>query len=107
MMIDKKIKGLLGLAQKARLISSGGTKVQQDIKKGKARLVIIATDASKNTQKDYRSSCAYYKIPCLFWGEKAILGDALGKPMRTVLAVLDQGFADRLIELITGESAMD
>lgn len=107
MIVDNKVSSFLGLAQKARKISSGATKVQQDIKRGKAHLVIIATDASENTHKDYLSSCAYYKIPCLTWGEKVILGAAIGKPMRTVLAVLDKGFADRLKELIVEESAMD
>ncbi len=104
---ERKISGMLGLAKRAGKISSGATQVKQDLKRGSVYLVIIATDASDNTQKEYTSNCQFYKTPLVIWGDKEILGKAIGKPMRTVLAVLDQGFADRLKELITGEIAMD
>lgn len=103
-MIDnKKIASMLGLAQKARKLSSGATQVQQDIKSGKAVLVIIAADASDNTLKEYRDSCAFYQVPLVTWGDKESLSHAIGKPLRTVVAVLDRGFADRLKELLMGE----
>ncbi|AZR72392.1 hypothetical protein BBF96_02680 [Anoxybacter fermentans] len=100
---DKRIVGMLGLAQKAGKISSGAFQVEKDIKKGRAYLVIVATDASANTLKDFRDSCKYYKVPFRVWGDKETLGHSIGKPFRAVVAVRDQGFAARLKELLGGE----
>lgn len=103
MVDNKKVASMLGLAQRAYKLSSGATQVQQDIKSKKAVLVIVAADASDNTLKEYRDSCQFYKVPLVMWGDKESLSHAIGKPMRTVVAVLDRGFADRLKELLVGE----
>ncbi len=100
---DRKIGNLIGLAQRAGKISSGATQVQQDVKRGKAYMIVVATDASENSLKEYRSKCEFYQIPLFMWGDKDRLGHVIGKAMRTAIAVLDQGFADRLKELLVGE----
>lgn len=104
---DRKIASMLGLAQRAGKLHSGADQVEAAIKRGKAQLVIIATDASDNAKKEYTDSCSFYQVPLLEWGVKESLGHAIGKPMRTVVAVLDQGFADRLKELLLGEVGTD
>ncbi|MCK4258679.1 MAG: ribosomal L7Ae/L30e/S12e/Gadd45 family protein [Halanaerobiales bacterium] len=100
---DKKIKGLIGLAQRAGKISSGATQVQNDVKRGKALLLLVASDASANTLKEYRSKSEFYRVPLFIWGDKDSIGHAIGKPMRSAIAVLDHGFADRIKELLVGE----
>ena len=37
--------------------------------------------------------CTYYEVPLYFFGEKEMLGRAMGKEFRASLAVLDEGFA--------------
>lgn len=50
-MIQQKWMSLLGLANRARKLISGEELVLKDIRNGNAKLVILAADASKNTEK--------------------------------------------------------
>lgn len=102
-----KVQGMLGLAQRAGKISSGATQVKKDIKNGRVALVIIANDASKNTYEDFCSSCEHYHVPIVRWGDKDSLGHIIGKPFRTIIAVRDKGFANRIKQLLLGEMEMD
>ena len=65
-----------------------------ETKSGRAKLVIVASDASENTKKKFRDMCEFYKVPIYFYGDKDTLGHAMGKEFRASLAILDNGFAD-------------
>lgn len=91
-----KVLSMLGLAARSRNVVSGGFATEQAVKCGKARLVIIAEDASGNTRKKYSNMCEFYEVPCAFHGMKAVLGHSMGKDERSVLAVTDEGFADSI-----------
>ena len=67
---------------------------ENETKLGRARLVIVASDASDNTKKKFRDMCEFYKVPICFYGDKDTLGHAMGKEFRASLAILDKGFAD-------------
>lgn len=84
----------LGLAQRANKIVSGEESVLQSIRSKKAKLVIVAEDASGNTLKMMRDKCKYYDVPLLNAGRREELGAFIGKRERVVIGVLDQGFAD-------------
>lgn len=88
--------GSLGLAMRSGNLASGEFATETAIRQGKARLVIVAEDASANTKKKFRNSCSYYKIPIAVFGKKEDLGHAIGKEFRASLAVLDQGFASSI-----------
>lgn len=51
-MTDKALS-MIGLATKAGKIASGEFAVESAVRKGKAVLVIIASDASDNTKKSF------------------------------------------------------
>ena len=51
-MTDKALS-MIGLATKAGKIASGEFAVESAVRKGKACLVIIASDASDNTKKSF------------------------------------------------------
>lgn len=93
MIQTKKVLGTLGLAMKAGKVVSGEFMTENAIRDGRAKLVIIAADASANTKKKFADSCHYYKVPHVEWGDKDILGNAIGKEFRASLAVTDGGFA--------------
>ena len=59
---DKAVN-MLGLAKRAGKLICGEDMVLETIRSGKAKLVIIATDASDNTKKMFKDKCAYYNIP--------------------------------------------
>lgn len=95
-MRPNKVFSLLGLATRAGRAVSGEFMTEKAVKDGSAALVIVATDASANTTKNFRDMCAFYEVPCFSYGTKEELGHAMGKEMRASLAVIDDGFAKSL-----------
>ncbi|MBR1860497.1 MAG: ribosomal L7Ae/L30e/S12e/Gadd45 family protein [Lachnospiraceae bacterium] len=95
-----KILSLLGLAQRGRNLTSGEAQVLDAIRSGKAYLVIVAGNASDNTKKLFKDKCSYYEVPVRIWGDKEELGHAVGKDIRTSFAVLEHGFAGKLVTLL-------
>ena len=95
-MKDEKIYSLLGLCQKAGKLVSGEFSVENSIKSGKAAFVIVSRDASENTAGKFRNKCEYYGVPMAVFGDKELLGHAIGKEVRTSIAITDNGFAKTL-----------
>ena len=52
-MTGNKVLSLIGLATKAGKTASGEFLTEREVKSGKAALVIVAGDASKNTKKKF------------------------------------------------------
>ena len=96
--MDNRIYSLLGLCQKAGKLVSGEFSVENAIKSGKAYMVIVSTDASDNTKKKFKDKCDFYEVPIAEFGDKEGLGRAIGKEVRTSVAVTDAGFAKALCE---------
>ena len=95
-----RLLSLLGIAQKAGKIVSGGFLCEKAIKSREAKLVIIAEDAQKNTVSTISNKCTFYHIPFSFYGVKETLGHAIGKQERSCVAVTDQGLADSINKLL-------
>lgn len=99
-MKQNKALSMIGLATKAGKTASGEFCTEKEIKTGKARLVIVALDASDNTKKKFRNMCEFYKVPMICFADKDTLGHAMGKEFRASLAVLDEGFAKGILKHI-------
>jgi ribosomal protein L7Ae-like RNA K-turn-binding protein len=97
----ERLMSLLGLAQKAHKIVSGEVAVEQAIRANKARLLLIAADASENTKKSYQSLATYYQVACHETLSKDQFGIATGKPPRAALAVTDNGFSHAIVTLLS------
>ena len=54
-MQNDRVLNLIGLAQKAGKVVSGEFMTEKAVKTGEAALVILAEDASENTQKKFRN----------------------------------------------------
>ncbi|MEH7122696.1 YlxQ family RNA-binding protein [Bacillus sp. JJ1773] len=91
---------LLGLANRARKITSGEELTIKEIRNGKAKLILLSADASVNTTKKVTDKCKSYQIPYRLVENREILGQAIGKDTRVVVAVLDDGFAKKLKSLL-------
>lgn len=102
-MKDKKIFGLLGMATRARMVQSGEFMVENAVKQQKAKLVLVAGDASDNTKKLFQNKCDYYKVPLYIRSNKEELGHAIGCESRASVCVVDEGFAKALIRLLKDE----
>ena len=99
-MIKDKVLSLLSIAQKAGKIKSGSFQTDEAVKGSKARLVLVAGNASDNSKKDVFNMCSFYKVPCYDYSEKDNLGRAIGKEERTSVTVCDEGFAHSLEKLL-------
>ena len=58
---------LLGLANRARKIISGEELVIKEVRKGRAKLVILSRDASENTSKKITDKCTIIKSRSGSW----------------------------------------
>lgn len=97
-MKQDKVLSLIGLATKAGKIASGEFCTEREVKAGKAKLVIVAGDASANTKKKFQNMCDFYQVPIRCYDGKEVLGHAMGKELRASLAVLDEGFAGSILK---------
>lgn len=94
---DKAIQ-MMSMAAKAGKVASGEFSVEKAVKEGKAHLVIVSEEASKNTVKKFSNMCFYYKIPMYIYGTKESLGHNIGKEARASLAILDEGFKNIIVK---------
>ncbi|MED4958483.1 ribosomal L7Ae/L30e/S12e/Gadd45 family protein [Paenibacillus macerans] len=104
--MNKALSGL-GLAMRAGKLVTGDEVVLKAIRSAEAKLVIVAGDASANTQKKYRDKCGTYKVPLMVGFDRDVLGSSVGKPERVVLALTDQGFADMVRKAIAKTSEVE
>ena len=88
---------MLGIAMKAGKVAGGETACENAIKNGTARLVVLAEDASDNTRKHFSDMCAYREIPVVTYSDKASLGRAIGRDLRSNLAITDEGLAEAIL----------
>lgn len=89
---------MLGLAARARRLGIGATIARDAMRTGSAVCVVLAADASVNTQKRILDTASFYKIPIIEICKDAIeIGHAIGKSgMIAAVAVLDASFASAL-----------
>jgi ribosomal protein L7Ae-like RNA K-turn-binding protein len=91
-----KALSYLGLAMRAGKIVTGDEAVLKAVRSSEAKLVILAGDASDNTQKKFRDKCGTYDIPLVIGFHRDSLGASIGKDQRVVLAITDKGFAEMI-----------
>lgn len=99
MTTEQAILNLLGIAASARQVVSGEEQVVKEVRGRSAKLVILSTDASKNTQKKLRDKCNSFNVELREFSTREALGTATGRETRVSLAIMDRGFAKKFIEL--------
>ncbi len=89
----QNILNMLGLARRARAIECGARLCSEAVKKHRAELVIIASDASDTTKKEIKDCCTYYKTEFIEMGMRESIGAILGTGECSAAAVTDKNFA--------------
>ncbi len=84
---------MLSLAMKAGAVKSGDFAVKEAIRKGQAKLVILAEDTSPQTIESYKRLIKDNDPKMILYGDKISLGNAVGKEFRAAVAVCDEGLA--------------
>ena len=90
--MDSKVLRMIGLAQRAGKIITGTELCEKAVKSGKAKLVILAREASASTVKIFEK----YPLDIVFVESRELLGKYTGKESRTVAVVTDEGFASTI-----------
>ena len=85
---------MLGFAARAGKCCFGNDAVERAIRRRQAALVVLDTTLSAAAQKTYTSLCAHYGVKLVHMDNP---GQAAGKAGRMALAILDKGFAERIV----------
>lgn len=93
---------LLGLAQRAGAVVKGTRATRLALRKGEARLVVMAADGSRTQREKVLPLAEARKVPLRVLGDRAALGKALGGGPLTAVAVTRSGFAKK-IDILSGE----
>ena len=88
---------LLGLARRAGAVASGTDATRRSIRRGEARLVLMAGDASSVQLDKIRKELSNRPIPQVILGDRATLGVAIGKAPVAAVAVTNESLAARLL----------
>ena len=95
-MNTNKVLNLIGLAKRANKVNSGEFICKKAIKSHMAKLVIIALDASDNTKKSIKNSCAFYKVEYIECASMEDLGKFTGGGQKAVISINDINFANAI-----------
>ena len=97
--VKDKLLFMAGLARRARKLSAGSFTCEKMIKSGRAKLIIIAEDASKNTKKQFTDACRYYNVPIIEYSDMETIGKTVGVEARAVISVNDKNFAEAISDI--------
>lgn len=99
---SRRVKSLLSISRKAGKLACGGDTCLSFIRRGRARLVVLAVDASGNTQKRFRDKTKFYETPLIEMFTMEELGAAIGTKPRAVAAILDENIAIKINQILEG-----
>lgn len=92
---------MLGLAIRAGKAVTGTEAAEQAMRRQTARLILMAEDVAENTGQKILRRGEQAGVPIRLFGSKDELGHWTGHEARAVVAILDQGFAGRIEQLIS------
>ncbi|MBO4243336.1 MAG: ribosomal L7Ae/L30e/S12e/Gadd45 family protein [Clostridiales bacterium] len=95
---------IIGLAMRAGRLESGFDGCTKAVLGGKAKMIIISKDISSNTLKkltEMIERSGRDDIYAYSFGSSFELGRAIGKPDRALIAITDDGFADKLDKMLS------
>ncbi len=92
---------LLGLARRAGAVAPGTDATRRSIRRGEARLILMAEDASGVQLDKIRKELNNRPIPQVTLGDRATLGAAIGRAPVAAVAVTNESLATRLLRDLT------
>ncbi len=100
MKVNKHLN-LLGLCYRARKCVVGEELILQSVQSNQAKLVLIAQDISERSKKTLVNKCMSYHVPYFIVEGRTELGRAIGKSDRVAVSIIDNGFANKMAELLS------
>ena len=94
------IQGILGLASRARKIAHGDV-AMRELRSSHVRLMIMSEDTGANTRKKIIDKCTFYNVPLVYMDGET-MNRSIGEQNRKFIAILDEGFAQKLHTCLKG-----
>ena len=101
-MVNKKILGLIGLAARARKIAFGADSVEIEIKSKKAKLILVAEDASNRTKEKFQKISEEFDIPIIIAGTIEEISKVIGKSNKAIVGVKEENLAREIFKINNG-----
>lgn len=97
-MTGEKIRGALGLCRRAGKVTVGTTLVKEELHKGRAALVLLASDAARNTEERIVPLAGHKRVPVRRIPlTKKELGSAIGKNGEAVCISVPKEFVNLVL----------
>jgi ribosomal protein L7Ae-like RNA K-turn-binding protein len=95
--LNSKIIALLGFASKAGKLSYGMNDAKISLEKGKAKLVIVASDVSQKSLKEIKFFCSNKDVSVITLNDISIeaVSNAVGRKCG-IISVNDDGFSNAI-----------
>lgn len=94
---------LLGIARRAGALERGTGSTQRAVRDGRARLVLLAADASDVQTERVLRLLRHRDTPRMTLGSRHELGAAVGAALISAVAVTEAGLAGRLVDQLSGQ----
>jgi len=91
--MNPKVATMIGFAKRSGNLANGFTAVSINMKKRKARLVMLSEDMSADSRRKITNLCQSTNTPFYTHGTRDEIGHAIGREESTVIAILDKKFA--------------
>ncbi len=98
MLINPKVKTLLGFAKKSGKVISGETAVEDGMKRNIFTFLLIASDMPEKRKKYWEKKCKEKNIKYYVLGTKEEYGAILGISPRNLLTVTDKQMAQAILK---------
>jgi ribosomal protein L7Ae-like RNA K-turn-binding protein len=98
---------LLGLAQRAGAVERGVDAARRAVRDGRARLILIADDASATQLKKITGLLEHRPVPRRRVADRAALGAALGAAPLSAVAITRREFAESMLERLPEDLGSD
>ena len=101
--MNSKTLALMGFAKKSGNIVSGVNTCTFSLKKGRVKLMILAEDISAGSEKKILKEIRKANVSFVKHGTIDEMSRATGEAGRSVFGILDDNFADSILESIRGD----
>ncbi len=102
---ERRARGLLSAAQRARSLALGADAVRSALKANRGDLLIRAKD-SRGRGDELARAAATLGCATATWGTKASLGDTFGRAELGVVLVMDRGIAHAVVDCLSCVEAL-
>lgn len=91
----------MGFAQRARKLTLGLSATLRVLSKGKAQVVILASDLAPNSKSEIAAAAQAAKVPVYVIAEKNAFGKLFDRREVGIIGVVDANFAKAVREIIS------